>query len=74
MIKQIFSFKGKLDIKEFTIALIASVAVYLLACWVLGFALTVIGLPLIAIKYVVALLAMILLARVVALVMRLLNK
>jgi len=69
-IKQLFSFSGKLDTKQFCIGLLISVVSFLVASWVIGFLLTIVGIPLGITKVVLALLAVALFVRVVALVKR----
>ena len=69
-IKQIFSFSGKINTKQFATALLVSVVGYLITCWVVGFLLSIVGIPLGVIKIVISLLSVGLLVRVAALVNR----
>jgi|GEM_PF-6891538 len=73
MISKLFATKPKLSTKDFALALLGSVVAYLVVCWVIGFVLTVVGLRGI-VGYIVSVLALVLLARIVTLVMRLISK
>ncbi len=74
MLTELFTAKDKLTTKDFMLALIASIAVFLVACWAFGFVLTMVGVSLSIIKIIVSLFSILFAARISVLVMRVLKK